>query len=255
MKCILVIAGSDSIGGAGIQADIKTAYKLGYHAVTVISALTAQNSLKVSDIMSVPDEFISKQINTILEDIRPDTVKIGMLFSIDAIEEVSEAILRYNLSPVVLDPILKASTGAWLLEKENIEELKRLLFPLVYVITPNVSEAELLSGVKINNLRKAEDAARTLKEMGPNVIITGYYTKDNNMVDIVYDGKGFFYIKDLVIDARNSHGSGCVFSTSLSIFIAEGHSLIQAAELAHNFTKEAIKRGYTLGKGAGPVMP
>ena len=254
MKCILIIAGSDTSGGAGIQADIKTAYKLGYHAVTIISALTAQNSLKVSDIMPVSGEFILKQMNTVLEDIKPDAVKIGMLFSINAIKKVAETISKYNLSPVVLDPILKASTGAWLLEKGNMEELKNRLFPLVDVITPNIYEAELLSNVKIKNMNDIESAAKILNKMGSQVVITGYHIKDE-VIDIGYNGKDFFYIKDKSIDAKNAHGSGCIYSTSLSIFIAEGYSLTKAARLAHDFTKDAIKKGYSLGKGSGPAVP
>jgi len=256
MKCILVIAGSDSSGGAGIQADIKTAYRLKYHAMTIISALTAQNSLKVADIMPIPEEFISKQLHVVLEDILPDAVKIGMLFSTDAVKVVSDVLSKKKLSPVVLDPVIKASTGAMLLKQESILLIKNRLFPLVDVITPNVSEAESLSGVRIKNLQDVEKSALVLYKTGvKQVIITGFCSEDK-IVDVGYDGKDFFYIEDKpLLSASHSHGSGCVYSTSLAIFLAEGYSLQHAASLAHKFTMNAIRKGYPLGKGSGPVCP
>ena len=253
MKCILIIAGSDPSGGAGIQADIKTAYKLGYYPMTVISALTAQNSFKISDMMSIPKEFVLKQMSIILEDRIPDAVKIGMLFSADIIREVKEMLLRYKLSPIILDPLCRASTGAPLLEK-GAENMLKELFPIVDIITPNRSEAEFFAGIKISTQKDLEKAAKMLYSMGTKVLITGYKKRDK-IIDLIYDGKDFFYVEDNIIDARNSHGSGCVFSTSLSIFIADGKPLIEAAQLAHIFTKEAIKKGCAIGKGPGSVMP
>ena len=255
MKCILVIAGSDSSGGAGIQADIKTAYKLKYHAMTVICALTAQNSLTVAEIMSVPEKFISKQLYVVLKDTLPDAVKIGMLFSADAIKAVSDALSRYKLSPVVLDPLLRASTGPYLLKQDALLLLKRL-FCQVDVITPNVYEAEQLSGVEIKDLKDVEKAALVLHKIGAKrIIITGFRLQEK-IVDVGYDGKNFFYIEDeAILSTPHSHGSGCIYSTSLAIFLAEGLSLQQAASSAHEFTKNAIKNGYPLGKGSGPVCP
>ncbi|RLB11217.1 MAG: bifunctional hydroxymethylpyrimidine kinase/phosphomethylpyrimidine kinase [Deltaproteobacteria bacterium] len=255
MKSILVIAGSDSCGGAGIQADIKAAYKLRYHAMTVISALTAQNTVKVADIMPVPEEFISKQLHVVLEDVMPDAVKIGMLFSTAAIKVVSDVLSKKKLFPVVLDPLLRASTGAMLLKQEGILCLKRL-FPQVDVITPNIYEAGLLSGIEIKHIKDVEKAALVLHKTGAKkVIITGFCSKDK-IIDVGYDGKDFFYIEDKpLLSALHSHGSGCVYSTSLAIFLAEGYSLKQAASLAHKFTMNAIRQGYPLGKGSGPVCP
>ncbi len=254
MRSILIIAGSDSCGGAGIQADIKAAYRLGYHPMTVISALTAQNSIGVFDIMPVPREFISKQMNVILDDIMPDAVKIGMLFSIDAIAAVADMLLMYDLSPVVLDPLIQASTGAALLERGGMDRIKEKLFPIVSLITPNRHEAELLLNIKIDTLRELEEAAKALYDMGTMVVITGYCERDK-VIDLAYDGRNFFYIEDKAIDIRHGHGSGCVFSTSIAIYLAEGKPLQRAVQLAHEFTKQAIKRGYPLGRGSGPVFP
>ena len=252
MKCILIIAGSDSSGGAGIQADIKTAYKLGYHPATVISALTAQNSTGVRDIMPIPKEFIAKQINALLEDITPNAVKIGMLFSLDAIKLVAETISDF--SPIVLDPIIRASTGSLLLKEGGTEYMKQKLFPMVDLITPNRDEAEILSGVNIRNLDDMQNAAKILHALGTDVVITGYHEKDK-VIDLAYDGKDFFFIEDEAIETRHGHGTGCVFSTSIAIFMAQGDSLQNAAQLAHKFTKEAINRAYPLGRGSGPVFP
>ncbi len=254
MKCIMIIAGSDSSGGAGVQADIKTAYKLGYHPATVISALTAQNSVGIQDIIPVPKEFISKQINAILEDMTPEAVKIGMLFSIDAIKLLADIFSVHGLSPIVLDPIIRASTGAFLLEEGGIEEMKRKLFPTVTLITPNKYEAEILSGININSLRDMEEAARILHDFGTEVVITGHYERDK-VFDLAYDGMDSFFIEDEAIDTRHGHGSGCVFSTSIAIFLSQGIPLPSATRFAHKFTREAIKKAYSIGKGSGPVLP
>jgi len=254
MKCILIIAGSDSCGGAGIQADIKAAYKLRYHAATVISAITAQNSTSVVDIMPVDEDFIFKQLKAVLDDIVPDAVKIGMLFSAKAISVVLEFLKKYNLHPVVLDPIVKASTGASLLEEDGIDSLKRL-FLAADVITPNSWEAAFFTDMNINSIDDMKRAAISLYKTGAkNIVITGF-SKEKEIFDLIYDGKQFSYIKDIKASYLHTHGSGCVYSTSLSIFLAEGYPLKDAALLAHNFTKEAILKGYPMGKGSGPVFP
>jgi len=254
MKSILVIAGSDSISGAGIQADIKTAYKLNYHALAVITALTAQNSVEILDIMPVSENFFKKQIKAVLDDVIPDSVKIGMLFSKKIIRILCEILPIYDLHPIVLDPIIKSSTGYMLLEEGGIEELKKL-FSISDVITPNVNEAEELTKTRIRSLKDMEKAVSILYETGAkNVVITGLKIKDR-IFDLVYDGREIDVIEDEVIISKNSHGSGCVYSTSFSIFLEKGYSLREAARLSHHFTKDAIKRGYPLGRGSGPVFP
>ena len=255
MKCLLAIAGSDSCAGAGIQADIKTAYKLNYHAVTVISALTAQNSVDVLDIMAVPQDFIYKQLKAILDDIVPDATKIGMLFSSEAIEIVSEVLLKNRLPCIVLDPLVRSSTGKMLLDENGICKLKKRLFPVVDLITPNVYEAEILTETKIKNLKDMEKASIILYEAGAkNVIITGYH-KRGKIIDMVFDGRDFFYIKDTLLPSQHNHGSGCVYSSSIAIYMSQGHPLKKAATFAHDFTKEAIMHGYPMGKGSGSVFP
>ena len=254
MKSILVIAGSDSISGAGIQADIKTAYKLNCHALSVITALTAQNSLEILDIMPISEGFFRKQIKAVLDDVTPDSVKIGMVFSKGIIRLLREILPAYDLHPIVLDPIIRSSTGYMLLEEGGVEELKRL-FPISDVITPNASEAEELTKTRIRSLEDMERAASILHEAGAkNVVITGLKMRDR-IFDLIHDGREIDVIEDEIITSKNSHGSGCICSTSLSIFLERGLSLKEAAQLSHQFTKDAIKRGYPLGRGSGPAFP
>lgn len=254
MKNILVIAGSDSCGGAGIQADIKTISSLGAHALTAITAITAQNTLGISGIHKVPAAFISKQLDGIIDDLAPDAVKIGMLYSRGAVREVAKWIKTHKLPNVVLDPILKASTGVRLLESEALKPMKEFLIPLARVITPNLYEAGVLSGRQVRDLDEMVETSRLLKGLGPDVVITGGHLKDE-CVDVLYDGKTIHRFSDLRIDTIHTHGSGCVFSTALATFLGEEKDVIAATNLAHEFARSAILRGYVCGRGAGVVRP
>ena len=254
MRYLLVIAGSDSGGGAGVQADIKTIAGLGAHAVTVLTAVTAQNSLGVRAVHKVPVRFISKQLEAITDDLAPHAVKIGMLYSRAAVKEVARLIKKYAFPNIVLDPVLKASTGISLLESEAIGLLKDRLLPLAGVVTPNLYEAGILTGKKVGNTKEMAEAAKLIKSMGPDVVITGGHLKDR-CVDILYDGKGIHKFSGSRIETRHTHGSGCVFSTALATFLAQGKDIIKATDLAHNFTRRAIMQGYGCGRGPGPVHP
>jgi len=252
MKYILTIAGSDSSGGAGIQADIKTVTSLGAHAVSVITAVTAQNSLGISAVHRIPVQFITLQMDTLLDDLRPDAVKIGMLYSEGAVVEVARLIRTYRLRNVVLDPLIRASAGGILLEQGAIAALRDVLLPAVSVATPNLEEAALLSGVKVEGPSGMAEAAKRIKAMGPAVVVTGGHLEGECM-DLLYDGNEFCRFSAPRIDTSHTHGSGCVFSTSLAVFLAQEEDMTKATALAHEFTRRAIKHGYPSGRGRGSV--
>lgn len=254
MKYILAIAGSDSCGGAGIQADIKTITSLGAHALTAITAVTAQNSSVISGIHEVPVEFIAMQIETIVEDIVPDSVKIGMLSSAPAIETIAGILKKYRFKNVVIDPVMKASTGRDLMDASAVAIMKDILLPLAGVMTPNLHEAETLTGRRVTNPAEMEQAARSLKKLGPDVIITGGHL-EGDCIDLLYNGKDFYHFHGERINTENTHGTGCVFSSSIAYFLAKGKNIIEATGFAHDFTRRAIEYGYAYGMGAGVVSP
>ncbi|MDB9822243.1 bifunctional hydroxymethylpyrimidine kinase/phosphomethylpyrimidine kinase [Deltaproteobacteria bacterium] len=254
MIYVLTIAGSDSSGGAGIQADIKTITGLGAHALTAVTAITAQNSMGVVEIYEVPERIVSLQIETVIKEILPGAVKIGMMHSGGIIREVARVIKKNRLERVVIDPVLRASAGGQLLEESAVTLLKDILFPLATVITPNLEEAGILTGKKVENLSEMEEAAREMKGMGPDVVLTGGHLEEN-CVDLVYNGTDMHYFQGSKIETANTHGSGCVFSSSLATFLAMDHGLVEAAGLAHDFTRHAIEKGYACGHGAGVVSP
>ncbi len=189
-----------------------------------------------------------------MADVRPDGVKIGMLASGANIREVARLIKRHRLSSVVLDPVLKASTGQGLLEMEAVSTLRERLLPLVKVVTPNLAEAEALSGRKVRNLEEMERASREIKDMGPDVVITGGHLK-GDAVDLVYDGKKIYRIRGSRIANVHDHGTGCVFSSAMAAYLSEGYGVPKAARFAHDFTRGAIEGGYLCGRGTGCVNP
>jgi len=250
----LTIAGSDSCGGAGIQADIKTITSLNSHALVALTAVTAQNSLGISSIHEVPAGIISSQIETIIDDISPHAVKTGMLPTGAAVKEVAGLIKRYKIVRLVVDPVMMASTGRELLEPSVVPLLRDLLLPLAQVVTPNLDEAGILTNKTVRSLQDMEEAAREIKDLGPDVVITGGHMKER-CVDLLYDGKDIHHCPGTRIETENTHGSGCVFSASLATFLAMDHDIIEATQLAHDFTREALKNGYPCGRGAGVVSP
>ena len=254
MKCVLSIAGSDSGGGAGVQADIKTITSLGAHALTVITALTAQNSLGVSAIHPVPPGFIARQIKAVVEDRPPDSVKVGMVFTAAAVKAVSRMLAGYRLSPVVVDPVLRASTGRLLLEPDAIRVLKERLLPLATVVTPNLHEAELLTGKRVRTLKEMERAAFEIFRMGPRVVIKGGHLKRESS-DLFFDGKDVTIFSGKKIASTSTHGTGCVFSSAQASFLALGEDLKEATKSAHDLVRKAIRGGYSIGRGRGAVAP
>ena len=254
MKRVLAIAGSDSGGGAGIQADIKTITSLGAHALTVITALTAQNSLGVLGIHPVPPGFIARQIEAIVEDRPPHSVKVGMVFTAGAVKTVSRMIAAYRLSPVVVDPVLRASTGRFLLEPGAIRLLRDRLLPLATVVTPNLHEAELLTGKRVRTLKQMERAALEISRMGPRVVIKGGHLKRES-TDVLFDGKDVTVFSGKKIVSTSTHGTGCVFSSALATFLALEKNLKEATQSAHDLVRKAIQGGYSAGRGTGVVAP
>lgn len=248
MKKALTIAGSDPTGGAGIQADLKAFHACGVYGLSVVSALTAQNTTGVSSSEPVRNDFIKKQLNTLISDIRPDAVKTGMLYSVDAILAVAESVQGYELENLVIDPVTVSSSGTVLIENGGLDVLKDRLFPLARVITPNIYEATALTGVRIDSPSEMEKAAGILKQMGPEtVIITGGHL-DHETIDLVYDGTSFHRISGKKVPGEH-HGTGCTFSAALTAYLALGNTIVHAAEKAHAFVLEAIRHAYALGKG------
>lgn len=252
---ILTIAGSDSGGGAGIQADIKTIVTLGAYPLTVLSALTAQNSMGVDGIHEVPPDFVVAQMESVIGDMSPHAAKTGMLLNAGILKAVTTVLGRHKLPLLVVDPVILSSTGRVLLESDAIRIMKEQLLPLSTVVTPNLYEAGVLSGHRVSTLEEMVAAARRIRELGPaNVIITGGHLEEE-CVDIVYNGKEVYQCRGPRIESEHTHGSGCVFSSALATFLAMGNSVIKGAEMAHEFTRRAISRGFRAGRGPGAVQP
>ena len=256
MNTALTIAGSDSSGGAGIQADIKTMTCNGVYAMSAITALTAQNTTGVTAIMEVKPEFLKEQIKAVVSDIFPDAVKTGMVSSSALIKVISDSIKEYGLKNIVVDPVMVATSGAKLITDEAIESLKTELLPLATVITPNIPEAEVLFGSKITSEADMEKAAKEIsKNFGCAVLLKGGHSL-NDANDYLYDSKSgtegiWFYGKK--INNPNTHGTGCTLSSAIAANLAKGHSLSDAVKNAKDYISCALEAMLDLGKGSGPL--
>jgi hydroxymethylpyrimidine kinase/phosphomethylpyrimidine kinase/thiamine-phosphate diphosphorylase len=251
---VLTVAGSDSGGGAGIQGDLKTITLLGSYGASAITALTAQNTRGVSCIHPVPPAFLAEQIDAVLSDLPVDVVKIGMLFSPDNAEILSEKLAAYSIRMVVLDPVMSAKGGMALLAEEALAVLKKRLIPLSYLLTPNIPEAERLTGLTITDGAGMELAARALHLMGAkNVLVKGGHLSEGVVTDILFDGTGFTRFTAPRILTRNTHGTGCTLASAIASFLAQGEPLPGAVLRGKQFVTRAIKYAQPLGKGHGPV--
>jgi hydroxymethylpyrimidine kinase/phosphomethylpyrimidine kinase/thiamine-phosphate diphosphorylase len=249
---ILTIAGSDSGGGAGIQADLKTAALLGGYGMSAISALTAQNSGGVRGIHPVPAEFVEEQIAAVLEDIGADVVKTGMLFSAEIVSTVARAIERFAL-PAVIDPVMLAKGGSPLLREEAVAALCGELLPHAYLLTPNLPEAEALTGHRVQSEAEMEQAARRLQAMGArNVLLKGGHLP-GEAVDLLLAGRELHCFRSPRIETRHTHGTGCTYAAAIATFIAQGMPLVEAVGQAKTFINEAIRTAFGIGPGHGPV--
>ncbi len=249
----LTIAGSDSSGGAGIQADIKTMTVNGVYAMSVITALTAQNTTGVSGIMEVTPDFLAQQMDAVFSDIRPDAVKIGMVSSGALIEVIADKLAEYEAQNVVVDPVMVATSGARLISEEAIETLKSRLLPLAAIITPNIPEAGVLSGEKIESFADMEKAAMRIGDTYQSAVLCkgGHSVNDAN--DFLYAEKQGCWLRGKRIDNPNTHGTGCTLSSAIASFLARGEKLPTAVRRAKEYLTGALEDGMDLGKGSGPL--
>ena len=251
---ILIIAGSDSSGGAGIQADIKTVTALGSYAMTAVTAVTSQNTTGVNSVISIPPKEIKKQILFTTKDIKPDAIKIGMLHSAKVITSVCKALDKIQTKKIILDPVMVAKGGFKLLDDEAIKVLKEKLIRKVFLITPNIPEAEVLTNTKIKDLNDMKKAAKILLKFGvKNILLKGGHSKTKSMNDIFLNKKELKIFKNKRIATKNTHGTGCTLSSAITTFFACGKALNKSCELAIKYVNQSIRSNPNYGKGHGPV--
>lgn len=252
---LLIIAGSDSSGGAGIQADLKTASALGVFGMTAITALTAQNTTGVFGVLEVDPSFVVAQIDACVSDIGCDAVKTGMLASIPLIESVASELSQRRLKPLVVDPVMVAKSGAPLLKPEAIAALKRDLLPLATIVTPNLHEAARLTSAEIKTLSHMKDAARAIRDLGPAYVVIKAGHVPDVSADLLYDGRDFTDFPTARVDTKNTHGTGCIFASAIASNLAKGKTVLESVVVAKEFISAAIRANLPLGKACGPANP
>ncbi len=254
---VLTIAGSDSSGGAGIQADIKTITALGGYAASAITALTAQNTKGVHGVMPVPPEFVVQQIEVVLSDIGADAIKIGMLGTRDMIEAVAGTLKKCAASiPIVLDPVMIAKGGADLLEPSAVEAMGAIMVPMAAVVTPNIPEAERLTGLKIDTQAEMETAAACLRDMGAGAaLVKGGHMSQATLIDVLVTENGTLLLEAERRDTPHTHGTGCTLASALATGLAQGMGMERALRIAHAYVQAAIMAAPGLGHGHGPLGP
>jgi len=251
---VLIIAGSDSCGGAGIQADIKTVTALGSYAMTAITTVTVQNTTGVNSVISINPKEIGKQILFTCKDIKPNGIKIGMLHSSKVISSVVRALNKVKTSKIVLDPVMVAKGGARLINESAIKTLKDKLIKKVYLITPNIPEAEILTKTKIKNLEDMIHAANILLKLGAkNVLVKGGHRETKYMEDVFLNRKEIKIFKNKKIKTKNTHGTGCTLSSAITTFLSCGKPLKKSCELGIKYVNYAIGSNLNYGKGHGPI--
>lgn len=251
----LTIAGSDNGGGAGIQADLKTFQELGVYGMTVITAIAAQNTMGVQGVFPISYEGIAQQLDSTGEDFQPRAVKTGMLYSAEIIRLVAAKWQQFGWTNLVIDPVMVAKGGAPLLQQEAVQALVEELLPHALLTTPNIPEAELLTGMNITNLNEREEAAKQLVQMGTTyaLIKGGHETGSGTVVDVLYDGQSFHYLENLRVMTRHTHGTGCTFSAAITAELAKGSSVLAAVTTARAFIQAAIEDELGFGAGHGPT--
>ena len=254
MRVALTIAGSDSSGGAGIQADLKTFQAHGVFGTSAITAVTVQNTVKVYDVQEIAPAIVYDQIVRVFEDITVDVVKIGMVSGVAVIEAIAEALETVKRPPVVLDPVMISKSGYALLAPEACRMLTRRLFPLAAVVTPNLYEAELLTGLTVRSLDEMKKAALALMKTGAGqVVVKGGHLAGDLARDVLYDGRRFEELTANRLASRNTHGTGCTFSSALAANLALGKAFFAAAAAAKDYITRAIAQAPDIGHGAGPL--
>ena len=254
IKQVLTIAGSDSGGGAGIQADLKAMSANGVFAMSVITAITAQNTEEVTDVFELPPSIIASQLDAVFDDFDVAAVKTGMLSSTAIVETVVKMLTLQKIATLVVDPVMISKSGHPLLRPEAVDAMKTQLLPLAFVVTPNVHEAQQLSGVQITSLADARRAAKIIHGFGcKHVLIKGGHLLSERATDLLYDGRFFNVLKGEFIETRHTHGTGCTFASALAAHLARGRSVLDAAQAAKAYVTQAIRHGLAIGHGHGPT--
>ncbi len=253
----LTIAGSDSGGGAGIQADLKVFFALGCHGMSALTALTAQNTVGVTGVHDVPPAFVAAQIDAVASDIGVDATKTGMLSSAPVVEATAKAVRKHSLDLLVVDPVFVSKHRDRLLAEDAIDALKEQLLPLSTIVTPNLFEVEGLLGTPVNTLDEMRDAARALKELGPRSVLVkgGHLAGSEVAVDVLFDGQELTELEGPRFDTEDTHGTGCALSAAIAARLAHGDGLLEAVRAAKDFVSGAIEHSLRLGAGFGPVNP
>lgn len=249
----MTIAGSDSGGGAGIQADLKTFAALGVYGTSVLTAITAQNTVEVAAIAEVPDEVVIAQIDTVLEDIGANAVKTGMLSSKSIIENTADRLEAWGIPWLVVDPVMVSKSGARLLAANAIETLRTTLLPLASIVTPNIPEAEILAGFAIETSEDVERAARTIHGFGPRYVLIKGGHREGLPIDLFFDGENMLPIEGERIETQNTHGTGCTLSAAITALLAHGVPPFEAVRLAKRFVEAALRDSYAIGEGSSPL--
>ena len=251
---LLIIAGSDSSGGAGIQADIKTATSLGVYAMTAITAITAQNTTGVKSIVPVPPKEIFNQISFSVQDIKPNSVKIGMLQNVGVIKEVIKAIKKYKLKNIIIDPVMVAKGGHRLISNSSINYLRKKLLPYALLVTPNIPEAETLIKKRIQTLEDVIKAGKEILKFGPKfVLIKGGHTNKSFIEDVLISKKNIKIFKNKKIKTKNTHGTGCTLSSAIASFISKNYSMNESCRRSIQYVHKAILLNPKFGRGHGPI--
>jgi hydroxymethylpyrimidine/phosphomethylpyrimidine kinase len=249
----MTIAGSDSGGGAGIQADLKTFAALGVYGTSAITAVTAQNTRGVFAVAEVPEEVVALQIDVVLEDIGADAIKTGMLSSASIVRTVADRLEAWGVPSLVVDPVMVAKGGKPLLQQAAVAAVKEKLLPLALVVTPNAPEAEVLAGMTIDSPETAREAARAIAELGPRYVVVKGGHLSGDATDVVFDGIGFTELRAERIPTRNTHGTGCSFASAIAAFLARGLPPLEAIGEAKRWLTGAIRESYAIGDGHSPV--
>lgn len=252
----LTVAGSDSSGGAGIQADLKTFAAFNVYGASVITSITAQNTTGVFAVFDIPPEIVGRQFEVVAEDLNIGAVKIGMLSNSEIMIVVAENIKKYRIEKVVLDPVMVAKTGAPLIKDEAIKTLKEVMIPLAYVITPNIPEAEILTGIKISNPMDMKEAAKIIFNMGAKHVLIkgGHLMGYSKVIDILFDGKASYVFQSDKVETKNTHGTGCTLSSAIAAGLAKGKDVYKAVSDAEKYINLAIKEApKNIGHGFGPL--
>lgn len=254
IKQVLTIAGSDSGGGAGIQADIKSLSANGVYAMSVITAITAQNTEEVTEVFDLPPAIIAAQLDAIFDDFEVAAVKTGMLSSTEIIQVVVAMLKPQNPANLVVDPVMVSKSGRPLLKPEAVDALKKELLPLALVVTPNIHEAQQLSGIAVNNLADARRAAKVIHQFGCQyVLIKGGHLLQERATDLLYDGRFFHVFKGEFIDTPHTHGTGCTFASAIAAHLARGKPIVESVQAAKTYLTDAIRHAPAIGHGKGPT--